>query len=464
MTAVFLMQNGTPIAPLPVSATQILQKKTFAWPQTNPVSCQLAHQRAAELSKEFNGIVPADVQRLAQEYVNEHSNTSSIGQAWDDFALALFLMGDAQDAAWCGLNAVSHQWTGDLVTNEAVYLIYLNRLEDALLLLNCAYASGYHSPYLFEALSTAFRLQGQQDKAKEYILLAQALAPDDPVIPVEASMATTGTPPVSAPLPNTPLSDDLESALAELIMHAQRITDMIQHWIAELDRLEHDPEVKRQRAALFNIFYKSVEKRMLLAQDYIKRARMTRQEFLDTLVPQSFPVEAYSDYVQFLHNQALQMFIGLYFDLSKELLQVFSRQFSSPIALNDMGAFFVTFWAEVLNMDPVQLDHEFRKGGWHLIPAATKQYWEAWTLANEEERRVQSCNGVPSCLTTIYAKQCALVTNAYDRLVEQAKERYGLAADRFNTVAQNLMTWGEHEVLRARLCHKTFQVSEVHHG
>lgn len=434
-------------------------------PPSDSGSCKVAHELAGRLLKELESQVDPVLRAAAEKYVSGRNSACPIGKAWDDFGLAMLMQGDALAASWCGLNAIGRQWTGQLVTNCAVYLVYLGRSNDALPLLNCAYASGYRSPYLFEALANVYRKKGNKEKTIQWIELAKAEAPDDIMVHVEHSLAKMGAAPPSSP-PAAKGTDELDQAVAELEKHAQRVLQAIQELAARLDQIEEDPRPKQFRDQLLAIQSQSIQREVDNARNAVKRARMTPEEFQKTVGAKAgaFSRDSYKRYMGIMYNQAVLSSIEHYYFVTEHLLRTLSGQDV------DGPGWHAMFWADVLYTDPVTLEEE-QKLRWddmrhrHEISSDEKASWgrldhHAWMYyykafwESDDQRRKdrEGCKGIKdaeaqkACYTKAEMAHCSRVRAAYEAMAQEAQERYDGSAHHFDLVARDTMMWGEKQL------------------
>ena len=453
-------------------AVEIKAKHPLPQPPIDPASCGVAHQRAAMLLIEFQTTVPKELRDLIEDDVAHRDPACSVAKAWDDSGAAMYLMGDARAASWCGLNAIANQWTGQFVTNCGVYLIHVNKLDDALALLNCAYASGYRSPYLFEALSTLFHLRGEKDKAIQEIELAEELAPDDPAIIAEASIAKTGGPPPPSP-PTNNAKDGLDGALAEFHKHVQDVIEMIKRLAAQIDRAENnDPQTKPFRDQQLAITCKGLETQADFVDQAAGRARQTREETAQQMHMKADSQQfdgVYQTMQRMNWNQAIASCILQYMRTTDELLCVFAdKDVDSP-------GFHLLLWADVLYMDPTALAQEQRLrwddisqrhaissqervGGFNDLCHSFRIQYQAdqYAAGRDWKEGFDACNTIKeaeaarACHIRNDAKHCMAMREIYERWAQSSKERNDLAAHHFEYVAQGTMDWGQRQVLDSR--------------
>src|SRR5437588_538186 len=67
--------------------------KTIVWPDADPQACKPAHERAKALLAEFEKLVDPQVRAAAEDFVSHRAGGVSPAKAYDDFAVALLLMG-----------------------------------------------------------------------------------------------------------------------------------------------------------------------------------------------------------------------------------------------------------------------------------------------------------------------------------------------------------------------------------
>jgi tetratricopeptide (TPR) repeat protein len=289
---------------------------------------------------ELDGTVSAKARAQVAEYAAKRDPSITIAKAWSDFAMAAFLMGDSRLAAWAGLTAMRDDWQTLYVTNAGTYLVRLNRLDEALQLLNCAYAMGYRSPYLMEALAVAYQRLGDKVKANEAIQQARQLAPRDPIIEVEASLLGTGKPP-ARPDSGKPL-DGMDRALRELEAHADRLSSKVKAFGEQLERLFPSQGGAPQAtltATYFTSLLDTVRKQAAEAKNLSRDQYM--QRFQQPGTP--FSADGYQQALNQQRNTALQMMIATYLQMTDKFLS-----FQADCATCGTPVF---FWANALDLD-----------------------------------------------------------------------------------------------------------------
>jgi hypothetical protein len=437
-----------------------------AEPPADTASRKLAHDLATKLLKELEPHVDPVVRGAARQYVAAHRADGPPAKVWDDFAVALFLKHDWLAASWCGLNAVTRRWNGQFVTNCAVYLIDLGRADDGLVLLNCAYADGYRSPYLFEALASVYRRRGDKAATSRWIGLAAAAAPDDVNIHVEQSLADTGAPPPSPPPAQHP--DPLNQALAELRQHAQRTAKLIQALATKINRVEEDAEAKKSGELFLTLKYQSIAGNASAAEDAIKRARMTPDEYKRTFGGGAFDQAGFDSYIAVMRNQAALSCIENYYFMTETLVRTFSGQ-----NMNEAG-WLAVFWADVLYMDPIELEQQMKlgldSGGGHppALKSNERAVWGrldngplmhyALAVTQSDDRRRKDLHGCgklvgdanAACIIRAEKAHCDRVRDAFNAMLREDTDRYDNSAHRFDLVARATMMWGERQLVEYR--------------
>ena len=442
------------------------------YPAGDPASCKAAHNLVPVLLKEISAQVDPATHAAVRKFVGGEGASVPLPKAWDDCGMALMMQGDPLGASWCGLNAITIQWTPDVVANCGVDLIKLGKNDEALALLNCAYASGDRSPYLFEAMATLYRNIGKKDKTIQWIDLAAASAPDDVFIVVEQSLAHTGAPPPASP-PKPPASnaDGLDEPLAELEAHARSEIRTIQNLGRKLDTIEKDPQTKKFRDAMLAIHIKTIEKFVNAARDGVKRARLTPEDYQKMFMHGNGTVDAkmFAGYQRTTRNMALLGCIEMYMMFTDELVQVMSgRSVDGP-------GWHALFWGNVLYMDPVALEQEMKQkyGGakdhdgeiysgnaasWGpLDHGLWITYWKAFddsdkVRKNDEDicDKIKDDKACHDCLVKAEAANCLRVMAAYNEMAAKAKVRYDDSAHHFQLVARGEMMWGQRELADSR--------------
>ena len=169
-------QSADP-APLP-SATPAL--RVAGRPTTSSAHCAAVKARAGQLLAEFEAkVTPADRQAAAAAVQEAAAKGQSQAEGYNLFAGGEALKGNFTAAAWGALKAAGLEWNATFVANAAVYLIDLNRLDDADPLLTCAAELDPRSPFVVEAQAMLALRRNDCDRAKERIALAVRLLPGD---------------------------------------------------------------------------------------------------------------------------------------------------------------------------------------------------------------------------------------------------------------------------------------------
>jgi Flp pilus assembly protein TadD len=149
-------------------------------PVASSASCDLARGRAAELEAELAREVTASERDAADQSVRDAlARGQSEAEAYDLFAGGAALEARFAVAAWGALEAAARQWRPAFVSNIGVYLLYLDRLEDAELFLTCARELDPRSPFTIEAQAMLALERGDCDEAKRLVATAVQLLPGD---------------------------------------------------------------------------------------------------------------------------------------------------------------------------------------------------------------------------------------------------------------------------------------------
>jgi len=388
-----------------------------------PEPCGPAREAGLQLLAQLDAAIPLEARERAQRSVDSLAARTTPADAWDQFGIVAMLAGHPDLAAWAGLKAVKLDWQPRYVTNAAVHLINLDKSTQALGFLNCAYASGYRSPFLFEALAAVYHRTNDSSRAKQYILQARELAPDDRAIEFETSIVTKApVPPIQSP------SDVLEEALAELEAHAQRALTVINRHYQFLQEIGVDTGDVVPRADVSP----TIARALSVAHEFTRQARMSREE-INRLVGNPNPPLSDAEYRQALdgtYNRALEVDITSYQTITFALL-LYARP-------DEM-----IFWAEVLHISPKSLADEERLNGNGGRDA---------TALDLVVGSIQPQGGLAhgAWADLFYqANQpnpgCATLQQAYQRYATQGEYRYNVAAKSFDPVATRVMGWAGNE-------------------
>lgn len=392
-----------------------------------PAQCQQARERAGQLRAELEASLSAQAKAAAEQYAAKPGPGVSPEKAWGDYAAAALLMGNVPVAAWAGLKAAEIRWNGETVTNAGIYLYHLGKLQEALQLLNCAYAMGYRSPFLLEALAVVHHKLGDVGQARQEIQQARELAPDDRIIETETSFMTTGQPP---PPPPPDRSDALDDALRELEAHAQTALNLMKLQADEIDRDLPDAQANKYYQISADYFAKLIQ----IARDQAQQARAAD------------PARR-----QLMINMALSMCVSNYAQISDTLLKF-------PDTIETSGSPLL-FWAEVLGLDAPVLARESHRdaiawamhgGGPALAQGASDDYRRDLDAARKEHyQRQHACRDNP-CLVREDARFCGVWKPLYETWGEASRQRHNTAARAFDRIATRYVIQAENQYLELR--------------
>jgi hypothetical protein len=453
----------------PVAFTEpLLPKPVAVFPAGDGAYCGVAHGLAPKLLVEIEATIDPALRAAAEKYVAGRDRAASPAKAWDDLAMAMLLTGDAEAATWCGLHAIALQWTCQFTTNCGVYLFYCGRLQEALAMLECAYSNGCRSPYLLEALAALFRRLGKSEASKQYVVLAQELAPQDPVLNVERHQAETGELPPNTPPPAS--GDCLDEAMTELLAHARRVTASIDNLVANIARIEADRDSQQWLDRYVDLLHRRLELRVKAAKATYERAQMSLEEYQRTVGKgQPFNAEGHARYMRMMWNLALQSCIDNHLQLTRDLIDTFAGE-----DVENGPGLKLAFWGDVLYQDGVELAkeqklvwdasdhrHEISSEEHCSLRGLDHTFWisyaqSCYAAGQEYKRDFDACNelhdaeALRACMVRAAEKQCTAVSAAYDRLVQQSTERFDLAAHHCQLVATAMLQWGQREVLQSR--------------
>ncbi|MEQ1867561.1 MAG: hypothetical protein ABL996_23285, partial [Micropepsaceae bacterium] len=341
---------------------------------------------------------------------------------------------DAQVAAWAGLKAVQIRWSGETVANAGIYLYHAAKTQDALQFLNCAYESGYRSPYLLEALAVVHQTNGNNAQARQFINQAFAAAPDDLLIETEASFINTGQPPPSRPLQRD--ADGLDDAIRELEQHAQRALAVIKAQSDAIDQSAPPDNGIREYQKIHDDYINSMVK---IARDQTRNARAATDPAVRRVMT----------------NGALGACISGYAEITDQMLG-----FSDRTKLNGSP---LLFWADAVGLDASVLGRESYRANhydisvWEmagtlgLARKAVFDYQRSWDAAYKEHTgRLHGCDGNRQCQIRETARYCLAWKQLYEALQTAIRQRHNTAARAFDRLATRTMIEAENEYLQLR--------------
>lgn len=378
-------------------------------------ACVGVKERAGELRVELEKGIPVQARAAAEKSPDEH-------------AAAALLSGDTALAAWAGLKAAEAGWNGKRVAEAGVYLHNADRRPDALRMLSCAYALGYRSPYLFEALATAHKTQGRDGEARQAIAEAQRLAPGDPLIEAAASIIETGKPP-QAPKPDA--NDAPGRCLAALERHSQRVLAVRKQNHARHDRLQKVDHRLKAFAGEPQIH-----------QDLIKSVREVAASARKTGEPMQY-------------NGAIGQCVQGYFMLTSFLLESYYWV--------DSG-FPLVFWADALGLDPQVFVRDLPCGSAGAVcdgrdpvvsllsrAAEDKEHFGRAAASKQYYRDLDACGGGDaSCRLRARARECFTNKALIEELVAVRRQRVNTAGRNFDNESRYVISLAEAEIGAAR--------------
>ncbi|MFN0060456.1 MAG: hypothetical protein ACKVX7_18520 [Planctomycetota bacterium] len=445
---------------------------TLTFPPPDPATCDAARAAMAELTAWLETELSNELRSNITARVAELAASESQAKSWNDVGVVYYLNGDACAAAWCGLHAVRLEWAAQYVANCGVFLIGANRLDDALTFLLCAYGLGLRSPYLLEALGTLHQLLNDPPRAREYILLANAIVPGDPLI-TAASRLVAGDPLDDSTRPDRPPHDDLNVLFEELRAHVTRHVRKLDAVAALLDDIEQDPETKKFRDEFVQIGRTWSEQQLVFVAEAIARTRYTRS---DHAAATGQPVggagfeESFQATLRAFLNGAYGMCAMVHMSITDDALCALGdKYFTSP-------GFRVLFWSQALDLSPVRLGEEMRLE-WQTFPPPEPDrigrtpscqdsrlddpFWVEYTRSNSEsyrqhDREWHACNAIEdaaardACQARADAGHCDRIATAFGLLARASTQRLNLGAANFSRAAIGRLLEGEHEVLRSR--------------
>jgi hypothetical protein len=347
-------------------------------------------------------------------------------------AAAALLSGDLQLAAWAGLAAAEAAWNAKTVADAGVYLHYADRATAALQLLTCAHALGSRSPYLFEALATVHKAQGNAGAARSAIAEAQRLAPGDPLIELEASLIETGKPP---PPVKPDANDALGRCIAALERHSQRVLAVRKQNHQRHDRLQNVDHRQKAFAGEAQIH-----------RDLIRHVREVA----------SLARRA-GDALQ--HNLALAQCATAYFSFVTFLLDSY---------YGDRSGFELVFWADVLGLDAPAFVRDLPCGspgndcGVRVLPsnsllsrqAEDRPHFGREEAVRQYRRDIDACNAIrgdsSGCRVRARARECATNKVLIEQWADARQQRVNAASRNFDNEARYVISLAEAEIGAAR--------------
>lgn len=149
-------------------------------PVASSESCDRARARAAEIRVELALEVTASDRDAAERSVRDGlARGQAEAEGYDLFAGGAALEARFAAATWGALEAAARLWRPAFVSNVGVHLFYLDRLDDADLLLTCARDLDPRSPFTIEAQAMLALKRGDCDEAKRLVATAVQLLPGD---------------------------------------------------------------------------------------------------------------------------------------------------------------------------------------------------------------------------------------------------------------------------------------------
>jgi len=291
------------------------------------------------LFQEYDPEISVETRARAQAYVVDREEGITAAKAWNDHAVGRHLEGDSAVAVWAGLYAVRTEWRAEFVANCGTFLVEAGRFRVGLELLHRAYAMGYRTAYLHEAMAAAHEGLGDHDAAMNEIEKAAQLDPTDAAIRVQKSLLDTGKPP--APKQDR-RKDDLEAAFVELEAHIKYVTLETRSLASALDGWEKEAgfPTDEDRAEWFgrHVLGKG-EGHLSAVRQALGRARSEQPPFSDQSLE--------------WRNAALLTMVVAYADMTNSLL-------ASLDGLNSDWSFW-SFWSSVAWRGKQQYIHNLRR-------------------------------------------------------------------------------------------------------
>jgi hypothetical protein len=452
--AVLVLLSAAWIVPAASQAPAKISAKDTNTQQGSPDSelCQRAHARAREILAALDPKVSSAVKAFASSILAKAGTAAPPDVVWDEFAGIAYLRGHPDTALWAEVHALALNWRAEYVAHAGVYLLNLKNVDDAKLFLHCAYDMGWRSPSLFEALALAYSTSKDQDKAKEYIVQAQELNPDDQILQAESSLISSGTLP---PIPPRK-KDDLDWMLDELERHFRDVNGRLRATIQLRDQM--DKIIGIQVAAGFlqsQIRWEANMRQQIerIRQVDLPLARMSLEDFRKTRIPDASP-QLHAVFVAGSTDLVI-------FECAFQYMMITVQEIQSLTAYYDQGFWDLDLWAHAMHTDVISYARQSRADrallesagmtnifptGYDVAPGNSgfARYIKAYAEAAEIE------NHYPDRSREGHVAWCAHVIPAYQDWKTTATSQYRVAADGFNGAAKQLLGWGGAEVADAR--------------
>jgi len=363
---------------------------------------------------------------------------------WDEFAGIAYLRGHPDAALWAEMHALGRSWRAEYVAHAGVYLLSLKNTDDAKLFLHCAYDMKWRSATLFEALALAYDNSGDQSKAREYIVQAEELSPEDQILQAERSLITEGRLP---PIPPRK-KDDLDWMLEELERHFRKVSAELRAAIAVEQQIEQLTGTGHAAEDLqTEIRWETGTRQQIdrIRQVNLPLARISLDELRRTRFPQA-SARLHGLFRTNFKNEVISQCVHLYVLITVNEIQSLTSYYV-------VGGWSLDLWAHAMHTDMISYAREAEATRdsnpgfgdiWALdAPGAVgflKAYGEAGEIARHYPDRSREGR----------IAWCAHLLPAYQDWKTTARSQYQIGADGFNSAAKLLLGWGGAKVADAR--------------
>lgn len=144
------------------------------------VDCQATYKLALQLIQEYDAKLPPAERTVAETVVDRAvGKGSSRADGYNEYGGGAMMQAQYASAAWGSLKAATLEWNPLHITNVGIYLIYLNRLDDAGIFLQCASKLAPQSPFVIEARAMLAYHKSDYKTATQLIEQAVRMMPGD---------------------------------------------------------------------------------------------------------------------------------------------------------------------------------------------------------------------------------------------------------------------------------------------
>src|SRR2546421_547983 len=430
------------LASVPLNAaTESSRRQAFA----DSELCQQARTRAQKVLAVLDAKASAQVKALALTNLTK-AGTAPADVVWDEFAGIAYLRGHPDAALWAEMHALVRNWRAEYVAHAGVYLLSLKNTDDAKLFLHCAYDMGWRSATLLEALALAYDKSGDQSKAREYIVQAQELNPEDQILQAERSLITEGTLP---PIPPRK-KDDLDWILEELERHFRQVSAELRAAIAVEQQIERMSGMGYAADHLqTQIRWETTTRQEIdrIRQVALPLARMSLDELRKTRFPQA-SARLHGVFLAYFRNE-------LIFQCVNADVSITINEIQSLTSYYNEGSWSLDLWAHAMHTDMISYARQaeatrayanpgFVGDIWALDAPGAAGYTKAYREADEIGRHY------PDRSREGRIAWCTHMLPAYQAWKAAANSQYQIGADGFDGAGKLLLGWGGAKVADAR--------------